>query len=162
MQTGPNQSLRQTAAALQVPRGSPSLSAAAAAERWRSAIREAQMSGAGLNARVERIARKLRTAVRGKLKPFGAELHPFRRKRRHTEQQVTAFERRYAVKLPPEYRASLTGVANGGAGPAYGMYSLAEAVISMRGRVPDDFLRTPSRTQTPTIRLRMRRTKRTK
>jgi len=86
---------------------------------------------------------KLRTAGRGKLQPFGVELHAFRRKRRLTEQQVTAFERRYAVKLPREYRAFLTGVANGGAGPAYGLYSLAEAVTSMRGRVPHDFLRTP-------------------
>ena len=101
------------------------------------------MRGTALKARVERIAMKLRTAVRGKLQPFGAELHAFRRKRRLTEPQVTAFERRYSVKLPPEYRAFITGVANGGAGPAYGMYSLAEAVTSMRGRVPDDFLRTP-------------------
>jgi hypothetical protein len=104
------------------------------------------MSGATVNARVEQIATKLRTVVRGKFQPFGVELHAFRRGRRLTERQVAAFERRHAVKLPPEYRAFLTGVANGGAGPAYGLYSLAESVtIGPRGRVPDDFLRTPFR-----------------
>jgi hypothetical protein len=101
------------------------------------------MRNASIHARAERIAKKLRTAVRGKLQPFGVELHAFRRNRRLTEQQVTAFERRYAVKLPPEYRAFIIGVANGGAGPAYGMYALAEAVTAEREQVPDDFLRTP-------------------
>jgi hypothetical protein len=104
------------------------------------------MSGAAVNARVERIALKLRAAVRGNFHPFGVELHGFRRKRRLTERQVAAFERRYAVELPPEYRAFIAGVANGGAGPAYGLYSLAEAVTEEpRGRVPDDFLSTPFR-----------------
>jgi hypothetical protein len=56
---------------------------------------------------------------------------------------VAGFERRHAIELPPEYRAFITGVMNGGAGPAYGMYSLAEAVTKERGRLPDDFLRTP-------------------
>jgi hypothetical protein len=102
------------------------------------------MSGAAVDARVERIAKKLRTAVRGKFQPFGVELHAFRRRRRLTERQVATFERRYSVKLPSEYRAFVTRVANGGAGPAYGLYSLAEAITKEpRGRVPDDFLRTP-------------------
>jgi hypothetical protein len=102
------------------------------------------MSSAAVDARVERIALKLRTAARGKFQPFGVETHAFRRGRRLTERQVEAFERRYAVKLPPEYRAFITRVANGGAGPAYGMYSLAGAVSEgPRDRVPDDFLRTP-------------------
>src|SRR5262245_53417485 len=97
-------------------------------------------------ARLAQIGVKLRAAARGQFQPFGAELHGFRRRRRLTEKQVAAFERRYAVKLPPEYHAFITGVANGGAGPAYGLYSLAEAVSKEpRGRVPEDFLRTPFR-----------------
>src|SRR5215831_5223738 len=104
------------------------------------------MRSAPVEARLAQITAKLRTAARGKFQPFGAELHGFRRRRRLTGQQVAAFERRYAVTLPPEYRAFITGVANGGAGPAYGLYSLAEAVSKEpRGRVPDDFLRTPFR-----------------
>ncbi len=103
------------------------------------------MGGAAVQARMGRIAQKLRAAVRGKYQPFGAELHRFRRRRCLAEPQVAAFERRYAVALPPEYRAFLTAVANGGAGPGYGLYSLAQAVRKGRGRVPDDFLRTPFR-----------------
>lgn len=104
------------------------------------------MSSAAIDARLERVATKLRTAARGKLQPFGVEFHGFRRRRRLTEGQVAAFERRHGVTLPPEYRAFVTGVADGGAGPAYGLYSLAEAVTKKpRGPVPGDFLRTPFR-----------------
>src|SRR5438094_10070909 len=115
------------------------------------------MPSAPVDARLAQIAAKLRTAARGQFRPFGAESHGFRRRRRLTEKQVAAFERRHAVKLPPEYRAFITGVANGGAGPAYGLYSLAEAVTKEpRGRVPDDFLRTPSGTDAPTTPLMTR------
>jgi uncharacterized protein (TIGR02996 family) len=103
--------------------------------RWRARF--------SIDLRIERIRVKLRTAVRGKFRPFGAEGHRFRRRRRLTERQVAGFERRHAVELPPEYRAFITGVMNGGAGPAYGMYSLAEAVTKERGWVPEDFLRSP-------------------
>jgi hypothetical protein len=104
------------------------------------------MPSTDIDARLEQIATKLRAAARGKFQPFGAESHGLRRRRRLTERQVAAFERRHAVTLPEEYRAFVTGVANGGAGPAYGLFSLAEAVTAEpRGRVPDDFLRTPFR-----------------
>jgi hypothetical protein len=103
------------------------------------------MSSPTVNDRLEQIATKLRTAARGQFQPFGAESHGFRRRRRLTEPQVAAFEGRHVVTLPPEYRAFITGVANGGPGPGYGLYSLAESVDAERGRVPDDFLRTPFR-----------------
>jgi hypothetical protein len=104
------------------------------------------MPSAAINARLEQIAAKLRAAARAKFQPFGLEFHGLRRGRRLTERQVAAFERRHAVALPPDYRAFVTGVANGGAGPAYGLYSLADAVTGEpRGFVPDDFLRTPFR-----------------
>ena len=102
------------------------------------------MPSAPVEARLGRIVAKLRTAARGQFQPFGAFGHGFRRRRRLTESQVAAFERRHAVKLPPEYRAFVTGVENGGAGPGYGLFSLAGSVTEEpRGRVPDDFLRTP-------------------
>jgi hypothetical protein len=104
------------------------------------------MPSAPAETRLAQIAAKLRTAARGQFQPFGVESHGFRRRRRLTEKQVAAFERRHAVKLPSEYRTFIIGVANGGAGPAYGLYSLAEAVSKEpRGRVPDDFLRIPFR-----------------
>lgn len=104
------------------------------------------MAGAAISARAGRVATKLRAAARGEFHPFGWETHGFRRGRRRTEQQVAAFERRHDVELPAEYRAFVTGVADGGAGPAYGLFSLAASVAAEpRGRVPDDFLRTPFR-----------------
>jgi uncharacterized protein (TIGR02996 family) len=103
--------------------------------RWRALF--------SVDLRIERIKVKLRTAVRGNFQPFGVEDHGFRRRRRLTERQVAGFERRHGIELPPEYRAFIIGVTNGGVGPAYSMFSLAEAVTKERGRVPDDFLRTP-------------------
>jgi hypothetical protein len=86
------------------------------------------MPDAVVDARLEQIAVKLRTATRGKFRPFGTEFHDFGRGRRLSERQVAAFEQRNAAKLPPEYRSFITGVASGGAGPGYGLYSLAESV----------------------------------
>jgi hypothetical protein len=102
------------------------------------------MSDASVNARVDRVATKLRRVVRGGFAPFGVEGHWFRLRPPLTEWQVAAFEDRYGVELPGEYRAFITRVADGEAGPAYGMFSLAEALTKeRRGFVPDDFLRTP-------------------
>lgn len=101
------------------------------------------MSDAFLDARVDWVAKKLRTAVRARLQPFGVEGHKFRLKPPLTEEQVAAFENRYSIELPADYRAFITRVANGGAGPAYGMYSLEQALTRERGLVPDDFLSTP-------------------
>ena len=42
------------------------------------------------------------------------------------ETEISAFERQYQVFLPEDYRLFLTQLGNGGAGPYYGIYSLAE------------------------------------
>ena len=57
---------------------------------------------------------------------------------------MAAFEDRYRIKLPSDYRAFVTCVANGGAGPAYGMFTLEETVTQWRfAEVPEDFVGTP-------------------
>lgn len=100
--------------------------------------------GDAINDRVKRIATKLQTSASGGFRPFGAEGHGFKRTPPLTEPQVAAFESRHAVVLPPEYRAFVTVVADGGAGPAYGMYSLEEALgKELRRPVPPDYLRMP-------------------
>jgi hypothetical protein len=105
---------------------------------------EAAVSDTSIDTRVQRMAAKLRTAARGGYEPFGVRGHQFRLNPPLSERQVSAFEGRHGVQLPPEYRAFITRVADGVAGPAYGMYPLEDALArERRGRVPDDFLRTP-------------------
>jgi hypothetical protein len=102
------------------------------------------MNDAAIGARVDRIAAKLQTVVRGHYEPFGAEGHQLVVIPPLTERQVANFERSHGVELPGEYRSFLTRVSNGGAGPAYGMFSLEETLTNeQRGPIPDDFLRTP-------------------
>ena len=55
---------------------------------------------------------------------FGAELHRYRRNPPLSEATVKAFETRYGIELPGEYREFLLRVANGGAGPFYGLLPL--------------------------------------
>jgi hypothetical protein len=102
------------------------------------------MSDALIDARVGRITMKLKTAVQDRFRPFGSEGHGFRVGPPLPGRQVAAFEDRYGIELPVEYRAFITRVTDGGAGPAYGLYSLEEALTKERREpVPDDFLRTP-------------------
>lgn len=93
--------------------------------------------------RLRRIETKLRSAAGRGLHAFGGEYHGFQLLPPLAEEQVVAFEQRYEVELPPEYRAFITILGNGGAGPDYGLFPLAEALHhEWRGPVADDFLRT--------------------
>jgi SMI1 / KNR4 family (SUKH-1) len=97
-----------------------------------------------VHVRVNRIAAKLQAAAEGGFQPFGAQGHDFRLAPPLTESQLTAFERRHAVELPSEYREFVIEVGDGGAGPAYGMYSLEESLSKeLRRSAPPDYLRTP-------------------
>ncbi len=55
---------------------------------------------------------------------FGAESHRFRLNPCLPEQDVVAFEERYGIRLPADYREFVTSVGNGGAGPYYGLFPL--------------------------------------
>ena len=63
-----------------------------------------------------------------RLRPFGVEGHRFRLGRRLSEDGLAAFETHHGVTLPADYRRFLTLVGDGGAGPGYGLSSLADAV----------------------------------
>ena len=118
------------------------------------------MSDASVDARVALLAAKLQAVVRGGFQPFGAESHGFRLNPPLTERQVESFEGRYGVVLPIEYRVFITSVANGQAGPAYGMFSLEECSRTSGASL---FLTTfsahPSRMLMPTIHMWIRRMK---
>lgn len=66
---------------------------------------------------------------------FGAEApggHDYRLVPPVSEEALAAFELRERVRLPAAYRAFLTRVSNGGAGPAYGLLPLAQALEHRR------------------------------
>jgi len=58
---------------------------------------------------------------------FGAERHGHAQNPPADEAALAAFERTHGLRLPADYRAYLARVADGGAGPFYGLYDLATA-----------------------------------
>ncbi len=55
---------------------------------------------------------------------FGADGHRFRLNEPLLESEVDAFESKYNVKLPADYRAFLIHVGDGGAGPYHGLFGM--------------------------------------
>jgi hypothetical protein len=55
---------------------------------------------------------------------FGSEAHRYRLNQPLTPSEVTAFESRYGLSLPGDYRSFLLEVGDGGAGPFYGIFRL--------------------------------------
>lgn len=57
---------------------------------------------------------------------FGAEVHQYRLYPPVPQCQIDAFEAKYSVTLPSDYRYFITEVGNGGAGPYYGLFKFGE------------------------------------
>ena len=57
---------------------------------------------------------------------FGAQAHQFTLDPPASEDEVRSFEQEHRIVLPADYRAFLTRVGNGGAGPFYGVFRLGE------------------------------------
>ncbi|MGI8504332.1 MAG: SMI1/KNR4 family protein [Hassallia sp.] len=55
---------------------------------------------------------------------FGSESHQYQFNPCLEEAQIEAFEVKYNIRLPSEYRNFLLEVGNGGTGPGYGLYRL--------------------------------------
>ncbi|WP_438025812.1 HEAT repeat domain-containing protein [Sorangium sp. So ce233] len=76
--------------------------------------------------RLDGIVAKL-TAVRAQgLSCFGSDAHRFALQPPAAEADVAAFEAARRVRLPEDYRAFLLHVGHGGAGPYYGLMTLAQ------------------------------------
>lgn len=57
---------------------------------------------------------------------LGITKHRFRLEPPLPEAEVSAFEERYGIKLPPDYREFITSVGSSGAGPYYGLLPIAQ------------------------------------
>lgn len=90
---------------------------------------------------VESIGTRLHHAASRGLTPFGAEHHRFEVQAPVAEREVADFESRHQASLPEDYRAFLTKVSRGGAGPAYGLLPFGESQLP--DGAPPTFLQTP-------------------
>ena len=70
------------------------------------------------------IRESLRRLARLKPKIFGADAHGFKLNPRLSDIEVAAFEEKHGISLPGDYRQFITDIANGGAGPYYGVFPL--------------------------------------
>lgn len=59
---------------------------------------------------------------------FGAFHHQYQLNTIQTEAEITAFEQKYQILLPADYRAFLLQIGDGGAGPYYGLERLADGI----------------------------------
>ncbi|MBN2004531.1 MAG: SMI1/KNR4 family protein [Anaerolineae bacterium] len=95
---------------------------------------------------VERILQKLAQVRARGLSCFGAENHGFQLNPPASEATLQDFEKAHHIRLPDDYRAFLAHAGNGGAGPYYGIYSLAgwnDFAGLVLDEIPDNFLALP-------------------
>ena len=57
---------------------------------------------------------------------FGSQAHRFRLHPPMSDDELHAFEHKYGVHLPEDYRMFLTHVGRGGGGPCYGLFDFHE------------------------------------
>lgn len=101
------------------------------------------------NDRLQRLAEKIAelSAKDTELKTFGASAfgtgHHYRMNPVLSADDLAHFERGYVVQLPKDYADFLTQIGNGGIGPCYGLYSLAQSVTDDPGHKCRSFLASP-------------------
>ena len=101
------------------------------------------------NDRIERLASKIAelAAKDTEMKTFGASTfghgHHCRMNPVLPLDELSWFEREFDVQLPQDYADFLTQIGNGGVGPYYGLYSLAESVADDPGHKCRAFLASP-------------------
>ncbi|MFF3759553.1 SMI1/KNR4 family protein [Streptomyces sp. NPDC002185] len=88
-----------------------------------NADRSGRWDGAWVRARVAAMAQEDPERQR-----FGASGHGYRLRPPLAEETIQLFELRHGVQLPDSYRSFLKDVADGGAGPDYGLVGLMEEV----------------------------------
>ena len=82
---------------------------------------------------------------------FGAEKHRYELAPKCDEKEVLAFEGQHDVQLPAEYRDYMANIANGGAGPNYGVKPLTVAAIGFAPLEPFRVLGRPNQDTRETL-----------
>lgn len=104
---------------------------------------------------LERIAAKLEQlrAADPECRFFGAHAHRYRLGSRLSLRQIESIEKRYAIRLPDDFRAFLASIGNGGAGPGYGLqrFGFAQSVAEMPTARPKGPFRQIQKTQHGTL-----------
>lgn len=80
---------------------------------------------------------------------FGSAKHRYLLNQPLTQSEVTAFEARYGLSLPEDYRSFLLEVGDGGAGPFYGIFLLDRSRPSARDDLLPGFLAGDFPTRSP-------------
>jgi hypothetical protein len=75
---------------------------------------------------LSQIQYQLKRLSNARIALFGADVHRFALNLPLTEGEVLAFERLHNILLPSDYRYFITHIANGGAGPYYGVFPLGQ------------------------------------
>lgn len=75
---------------------------------------------------LRRIARELNRLQRVRPNVFGLAEHGFFLNQPLSESVLREFEHLHHINLPVDYRAFIANIANGGAGPGYGVFRLGE------------------------------------
>jgi hypothetical protein len=85
-----------------------------------------------MNEQLKRIKEKLKELQQldSGFKLFGADMHKYMLNPTLTIEEIKKFETDNKVELPVEYVEYLTTIANGGAGPFYGVQTLEESSIN--------------------------------
>jgi len=93
--------------------------------------------------KIELVAQKLSKLrdLDNALSIHGASSHKYCLNRKLSEDQITDFEDRHMIQLPEEYRAFLLHIADGGAGPYYGIETLENSLFSdLDNKRPGEFV----------------------
>lgn len=101
-----------------------------------------------IDRRADVLGSKLRTAAARRLRPFGVEGHEFTILPVVGRGELLEFEASHQVVVPEEYRAFLTRVSRGSAGPAYGLVPFEKTLWPELEPLPSRFLATPFRFET--------------
>ncbi|MEN1987615.1 SMI1/KNR4 family protein [Paenibacillus hubeiensis] len=86
-----------------------------------------------MNEQLTRIREKwsLLRVLDAELELFGADHHEYEMLPVMTQEQITAFERKWDIRLPDGYREFLSTIGAGGAGPFYGLEKPEDGVYAV-------------------------------